>query len=483
MVSLIIIQIVCAVFVKIGVRKVDRFIYTFVNNLKNPPKRKGNSIKFHPKSQENKNNKEKNNNDNDIISKASKDIIINDITPKDNKEKNEKNEKINVNNNKGIKDLKLNSIINKVNKINDNYISRNDNYKFLKQSSLISTSSLLKTKDKYTLVKKGSIPYSTQCSNIISKDKSNSPNTSGSELNIFNINNSNNSNSSSGSDGEEKDMRINSGTGDHALYKVEEFNINNEKYENNGEDKKEIEVEKNLNINKIDKGKKRFSTQFNIKDNRNSSIIFENGYVFENGMSSGTVRDNIPINDLGFEGDKNIAIYPGKKKQNIKSNLHNDKEINKAKRRSEEINLKHDINLLRKQIKQEIISEIKEHKKQRKELERIKSLTMVPYEHKEYDEKQLNELDYEEAVIYDKRNFCKMLWYSLKEKQTLINTFFSPNNLKPFPMKLLVLIFSFSCYFVINGFLYNEEYVSTKLESSENKSFYEYISVQYRKKD
>ena len=231
-----------------------------------------------------------------------------------------------------------------------------------------------------------------------------------------------------------------------------------------------------MKINKIDKGKKRFSTQFNIKDNRNSSIIFENGYVFENGMSSGTVRDNIPINDLGFEGDKNITIYPGKKKQNIKSNLHNDKEINKAKRRSEEINLKHDINLLRKQIKQEIISEIKEHKKQRKELERIKSLTMVPYEHKEYDEKQLNELDYEEAVIYDKRNFCKMLWYSLKEKQTLINTFFSPNNLKPFPMKLLVLIFSFSCYFVINGFLYNEEYVSTKLESSENKSFYEYIS-------
>ena len=43
-------------------------------------------------------------------------------------------------------------------------------------------------------------------------------------------------------------------------------------------------------------------------------------------------------------------------------------------------------------------------------------------------------------------------------------------------MKLLVLIFSFSCYFVINGFLYNEEYVSTKLESKGNKTFYEYLS-------
>ena len=101
---------------------------------------------------------------------------------------------------------------------------------------------------------------------------------------------------------------------------------------------------------------------------------------------------------------------------------------------------------------------------------------MVPYDHKNYDEKELNELDYDEAVIYDKRHFCQMLWYTLKEKQTLINTFFAQNNLKPFSMKLLVLIFSFSCYFVINGFLYNEEYVSAKLSSEGNKTFYEYIS-------
>jgi hypothetical protein len=150
--------------------------------------------------------------------------------------------------------------------------------------------------------------------------------------------------------------------------------------------------------------------------------------------------------------------------------------MNKTKRKSADIQTRQDINILRKQIKKEIITQLKEKKKQRKEEERIKRITLVPYEHKEYDEKQLNELDYEEAIIYDKRNFCKMLWFSLKEKQTLINTFFSPNNLKPFSIKLLVLIFSFSCYFVINGFLYNEDYVSQKLESKGNKTFYEYLS-------
>ena len=65
---------------------------------------------------------------------------------------------------------------------------------------------------------------------------------------------------------------------------------------------------------------------------------------------------------------------------------------------------------------------------------------------------------------------------NLKEKQILVNAFFSKDPLKPLSIKLLVIIFSFSCYFVINGFLYNEEYVSTKLKSEGNKSFLEYIS-------
>ena len=68
-----------------------------------------------------------------------------------------------------------------------------------------------------------------------------------------------------------------------------------------------------------------------------------------------------------------------------------------------------------------------------------------------------------------------MLWFILKERHTLINTFCSQSNLKPFSTKLLVLIFSLTCYFVINGFLYNEEYVSQKMESK-GKSFYEYMS-------
>jgi len=39
------------------------------------------------------------------------------------------------------------------------------------------------------------------------------------------------------------------------------------------------------------------------------------------------------------------------------------------------------------------------------------------------------------------------------------------------------LIFNFSCYFVINGFLYNEEYISNKLKSDdENKTIIDYFN-------
>ena len=68
---------------------------------------------------------------------------------------------------------------------------------------------------------------------------------------------------------------------------------------------------------------------------------------------------------------------------------------------------------------------------------------MVLYEHKEYNDKEINELDYEEAIIYDKRHYCKIFWYTLKEKQTLVNTFFVKDALKPFSIKLYLLFLVF----------------------------------------
>ena len=145
MVGLIFIQIISSIFIKIQMRKVDRFIYIFCSEIKNPPKRKANMMKFQ--------NENKNNIDNDITgNKVSKDIIINDITPKENIEPKKI---VNINNGKVKREMK-----NKGHKIIESK-SRNNDYKLLKQGSSASTSSLVNINDKYTLAKKGSIQYST----------------------------------------------------------------------------------------------------------------------------------------------------------------------------------------------------------------------------------------------------------------------------------------------------------------------------------
>ena len=90
-------------------------------------------------------------------------------------------------------------------------------------------------------------------------------------------------------------------------------------------------------------------------------------------------------------------------------------------------------------------------------------------------EKEIDELEFEEAVIYDKREFCRIFWFALKQKHLIFNTFFNIELFKPLSIKLSILLFSFSCYFVINGLLYNEEYVSSRLENEVN-TFIDFIN-------
>jgi len=135
-----------------------------------------------------------------------------------------------------------------------------------------------------------------------------------------------------------------------------------------------------------------------------------------------------------------------------------------------------DIKILKRKMKKDILDKIKKRQNIQKEKEQKDKEVFVSFEHKEFNDKEINELDFEEAKLYDKRNFFQIFCFNLKENQVIVNTFCSKDPFKPFSMKLLFLNFNFSCYFVINGFLYNEEYVSTKLKSDESKSFSEYIS-------
>jgi hypothetical protein len=93
---------------------------------------------------------------------------------------------------------------------------------------------------------------------------------------------------------------------------------------------------------------------------------------------------------------------------------------------------------------------------------------------KNLDDIDLNELDYDEAEIYERGGFCRIFCFLLKERQLIVNTFCVKEIIKPFPIKLIVFIFVISCYLVINGFLFNEEYVK-KIFRRKKKGFYFFI--------
>ena len=101
--------------------------------------------------------------------------------------------------------------------------------------------------------------------------------------------------------------------------------------------------------------------------------------------------------------------------------------------------------------------------------------TVQMHEKKEYDDDDLNELDFDEALIYDHRGFWQLVWIEMKERQLIINTFFVKEKLKPFCIKLIVFIFSITFYFVINGFLYDKKYVSKKLRRTSKSVYFFFV--------
>ena len=94
----------------------------------------------------------------------------------------------------------------------------------------------------------------------------------------------------------------------------------------------------------------------------------------------------------------------------------------------------------------------------------------------EYLKPDLDDLEYDDAIKFDKRTFCEFLRERLLEKQIVMNTFYHKENLRPKSIKIILFLLNIDLYFVINGFFYNEEYLSALFNSKEEEAFFSYIT-------
>ena len=93
----------------------------------------------------------------------------------------------------------------------------------------------------------------------------------------------------------------------------------------------------------------------------------------------------------------------------------------------------------------------------------------------EYLKPDFDEMEFDDAIKADKRDFCQFFSDVLKEKQIIMETFFYKENLKPISIKVLLLFLNINLYFVINGLFFNENYIIKLYESTEEEEFFSYF--------
>lgn len=219
----------------------------------------------------------------------------------------------------------------------------------------------------------------------------------------------------------------------------------------------------------IKKKSKRRSMNFIIPEMQKEKNIEENNINFKKEINTNKNDNNMINNNNIINNQNNLNIFKYKKNKqneiittdepfNSSNNLNNEEDIQE----NETIQSNNNSTSHESSVEE---SEIDEPKKNNVEI----------IEKKELDDFDLDELNFDEATIYDKRGFYKLFCYILKQRQIFINTFCYKEKLKPFPIKLIVITYNISCYFVISGFLFNEEHIK-KIFRRKKKGFYFFIT-------
>ena len=76
--------------------------------------------------------------------------------------------------------------------------------------------------------------------------------------------------------------------------------------------------------------------------------------------------------------------------------------------------------------------------------------------YKDYNEYEVNNLEYKEALKIDKRNYFQFYLSLLKKRNVLIFTFYTKNDYNSRYIKICTFFFSFALYFAINAFFFND---------------------------
>ena len=90
---------------------------------------------------------------------------------------------------------------------------------------------------------------------------------------------------------------------------------------------------------------------------------------------------------------------------------------------------------------------------------------------KEYLSTEPEDMEFDDSIKKDKRNFVKYFSDKLKTNQIILNTFFLVEPMKPRAIKIILFIVDIDLYLFINALFINEEYISLVFNTEEETFF------------
>ena len=88
----------------------------------------------------------------------------------------------------------------------------------------------------------------------------------------------------------------------------------------------------------------------------------------------------------------------------------------------------------------------------------------------------LDDMEYDDAIVYDHRSFWEYFKECLKEKQMIAFTFIATDPLKIRIIKVMLFILNIVLYFVVTGLFFSEEYIGELYDiDPDDEGFFDYI--------
>ena len=238
-------------------------------------------------------------------------------------------------------------------------------------------------------------------------------------------------------------------------------------------------------INKLSKSI-HFPKTVNKTNNRNNNIKETHSKEKKKNIKKSKFNKNINNKNkkpIKHKSSKHlISNYPPKKKLNINININYKKlksdklmilnsnilERTKTKNNLLEFN-KTRININKKPKNNQKYNNLLTKSKNKILTSKSVKIFTEKNEIKNLNDEELNNLEYEKAIVFDKRTYFQYYFSLLKKKQLIAFAFYPANDYNLITVKVSLLLISFSLYFTINGFFFSDE---TMNKINEDKGVY-----------